>query len=340
MLTFKRIVIYALPVAALGLVYLALQPVSTPEPVAPVSPPRGGGLPLVAEARQRAGGVALSAEETRLIAALRQQFGADLANPRSQLRLLDKLLSYLRQKYPEDWQDRIYALLRALDPTLADRLYQRLQQQLDYSAWQGREQRRLAQLDNRARRQELWAKRRELFGADADIIWEPVLKDDQIAQSLEAIVDQPALPLPQKRQQYVEAIRQAWGAEATGFVAEHRQELIERFLDVDVVQDDLHALAPAARQQELTALRQALGMDEAALARWRELDARRDQRWAQGRDYEAARATLSERYQGEALQQQLNTLQQRLFGAEAEAIRSEEQAGYYRFRQRQQYGVN
>lgn len=336
----KRGWLYVLPMAALGLVVWVQWP--TPESELPVqsSAKPAPGLPPLAEVRQHGVDAPLAADDAAVVAALRQQFAADLNNPRSQLRLLDKLLSYLKTRYPGDWPRRVYALLCALDPALADRLYQRLQQQLDYSAWQEREQRRLAQLDSRARRQELWAKRRELFGADADIIWEQVLKDDQIAQSLEAIVDQPALPLPQKRQQYVEAIRRAWGPEATGFVTEHRQELTERFLDLAVVQDDLHALTPAARQQELTALRQALGMDEAALARWRELDARRDQRWARGRDYEATRATLAERYQGEALQQQLGALRQRLFGAEADAIRSEEQAGYYRFRQPQQYGVN
>lgn len=336
---FKRVWIYALPVAALGLAvwvqWLA------PEPDVPMRAPvaRPPGLPALAEVRQQGMAARLTSADAAVVAALRQQFGADLGNPRTQLRLLDKLLSYLKQRYPGDWQRHLYAMLRALDPMLADQLYRQAQRQLAYSDWQEQEQRRLAQLDSRSRRQELWAKRNEVFGADAEVIWAQVRKSDQVEQVLESLAEQPAVPLASKRAQYVDTVRHAW-VEEPGFVAAHRQELVERFLALEAVQSDLHALSPPARAQELTALRQGLGMDEGALDRWRELDARRDQRWAVGQQYESERHAVSQRLQGEALQQELQTVRSRLFGAEADTIRNEEQAGYYRFRQRQQYGVN
>lgn len=53
------------------------------------------------------------------------------------------------------------------------------------------------------------------------------------------------------------------------------------------------------------------------------------------------RAALTKQYEGDALQLQIQALQNRKFGSEeAQYIRNEEETGYYRYQERQQIGVN
>ena len=53
-------------------------------------------------------------------------------------------------------------------------------------------------------------------------------------------------------------------------------ELMNGFLEVAAVQDDLRALAPDERQVALRAIRKGMGLDAAAIERWDALDAERD----------------------------------------------------------------
>ncbi len=81
-----------------------------------------------------------------------------------------------------------------------------------------------------------------------------------------------------------------------------------------------------------------MGMDPAALARWEELDRKRDRAWETGLDYMEQRRELDKLYQGEELNHKLHELQDALFGTDADIIRAEEQSQFYRFNHRRRYG--
>jgi lipase chaperone LimK len=106
------------------------------------------------------------------------------------------------------------------------------------------------------------------------------------------------------------------------------------------VQNDLRALPEAERREHLRQLRTAVGMDEAALGRWDELDAVRAERWKTGKHYLEERAKLQATVQGDELEADIIRLQQRIFGEEAEMIHNEEVNGYFRYEGEQQFGVN
>lgn len=116
---------------------------------------------------------------------------------------------------------------------------------------------------------------------------------------------------------------------------------MEHFLRLGSVQDELHRLAPDQQKQALRQLRSSMGLKEEALQRLEVLDEQRAQRATAGGDYMAQRAALAKQFQGEALQVQVNALQNRLFGEEeARFIRNEESSGYFRYKDRQVIGVN
>jgi hypothetical protein len=104
------------------------------------------------------------------------------------------------------------------------------------------------------------------------------------------------------------------------------------------VQQDLAAQPPDQRRQSLREIRTGMGMDEAAVQRWDELDRVRDQAWDQGQRYMRERQQLAAQYPAVEQEQRLRELQDRTFGDEAETIRAEEAAGFYRYGHRRRLG--
>jgi hypothetical protein len=181
--------------------------------------------------------------------------------------------------------------------------------------------------------------RRRVFGADADEIWEIARRNERIQESLESLAVSPELDLRESLDAFVGAGRAAYGADADALFRERGTELMNRFLELETVQDDLHALAPAERAAKLREVRAGLGLDEAALQRWEQLDAERDRAWEAGERYLAERARILAESAGERRDQRLRELQDRIFGAEADVIRAEEAADFHRFGHRRVYGT-
>ena len=119
-----------------------------------------------------------------------------------------------------------------------------------------------------------------------------------------------------------------------------QQELMDRFLDLGSVQKDLDALTAEQREAQLRSIRKDMGLDDAALTRWKELDGQRDARWAMGEQYMTERQRLTLSYSGAELEGRLQQLRARYFPDEAQTIADEEASGFYRFSQPRQWGRN
>lgn len=312
-------------------------PARTPLPLMPaglpplmLSPPAP--LPPVVEHR-------LSEADRVFVEGLRSRFAAVIGSGHAQIRLLEQLIAYLRQHYPEDWQTRVPGLLRALFPDRADALYERFQRLLGFTDWLERQRTTLQGLDPEARRQALWAARYAAFGAEAEEIWAAQRRTETVFAALKTLDRDTGLTPTEKMDAYLAAIHDSYGEQAPKFLAQRQTEVLNHFLDLGSVQTALRALPDEARHRELDGLRQQIGMDEPARSRWAALDSARDQQWRNGTGYMQERARLLAEVPAPQQAAALEALRTRSFNAEEAAIlRDEEAAGFYRYGQPRRIG--
>jgi hypothetical protein len=271
---------------------------------------------------------------------LRAEFGATIHHAKVQIRALEKMIQALRERYGANWHGHIEDMIRLTFPELAELLLPRLQNLLSYNEWALAHREQIASMSEAERRQFTWAKRTELFGDDAEIIWQGQLRTERVQDVLIELNESTELPLDRKIDHYLEQFNTIYQEDAAQVLSNRRQEVMDQFLTIETVQSDLHALPEPERREHLRQLRSAVGMDEAALGRWDELDALRTERWRTGKQYLKERIQLEATLQGEALETGIQQLQERMFGEEAEMIRNEEASGYFRYQGAQQLGLN
>ena len=282
----------------------------------------------------------LSIEEKQLGANLQQRYGKKLDHPYWRLQTIETLKRYLMEKYPYDWLARLKAMLKIFFPEHYEQLLASLNAIESYNDWMAQLKHSMTFNSPEERTRAIWDKRLQLFGEDAKVIWQAQVKQEKVNAVLQQL-DQSNLPLNSKIDRYVQTLKEVYGAEAIDPDKSHPVQQMESLLTLNSVQDQLHNLPPEQRQQELRHLRKAIGLDEAALKRWDELDAERNQRATAGQSYMQERAALEKQYQGDTLKLHIQALQIRKFGAEeAQYIRNEEETGFFRYQQRQQIGVN
>ncbi|HXC53543.1 MAG TPA: hypothetical protein VN634_21835 [Candidatus Limnocylindrales bacterium] len=298
----------------------------------------GASSPDSSRRQARALGISDSRSDDEAAEYLREQFGATIDNKRSQIKAIEKLINYLMKRYPDDWQSRLQALLAKAFPGLADQLYAQFQNMSSYNEWLKAHHDELAKMDPADRREALRDARSRFFGADAEEIFAETLKQDQIADAMAAIKDAHDTTVKEKLDTYMDAINDAFGEEAPQFIERRQTELLGRFVELPSVQDDLYAMSPEQRENELSNIRAAMGLDEQALTRWRTLDAERDAQWDTGEDYMRERDQIVKSSQGDEQARRLAELRTKTFGEDADTIRSEEDAGFFRFGHRRVYG--
>lgn len=293
---------------------LALGPLPARMPLPVVAPP-----------------VELSDADHAFLRGLRSKFAPHLAQPHARIKAIEQIIAYLQQHYPDDWQTRVRTFLAALAPELVDALVAHFEGLTRLNAWLSAHREELLRLPPEERRAALWAARREAFGADAEAIYAGEARAGQLADTLKAIDVAQGLTTDEKLARYLDTVNQAWGEQAGAFLEARRTELMNSFLEMPSVQEDLRSQRPEERRDTLRRIRADMGMDEAALARWDALDQQRDEAWALSQRYERERAAILARYEGAEQTQRLAALQDELFGAEAQTIREEEAAGFFRY---------
>lgn len=268
----------------------------------------------------------------------RQQYGARIQNPFWQLKMLEKLMLLLKQKYPQDWEAKLREILELAFPDLADMLLKKLTAFNEYADWIASLKGNITFADEVERRRAMWDKRVALFGEEAYVIWEAQYKNEQFADRL-VNLDQSSAPFSDRSQQYISALKEVYGPNA--LEGGHTTQKMGRFLELSSVQSELAQMPITQRREELRNFRKAMGLDDAALQRWDALDNERDQMRAAGNRYMQMRAQLAQQYQGPEFEQKVSALQDQMFGPiESKYIRNEEASGYYRFNDPQKIGFN
>lgn|SRR5215217_5075729 len=299
---------------------------ATPPPVMPAPAPAPG---------------ALDEELEALATSLREKYGAKLHEPYLQIRMVEELMRFFQERYPDRWEQELLAFLKANFPEHYDALAAMLRNRVDYEKWVKDSDSYLRGLSAEQRRSATWDARHRLFGKEnAERIWVSERKNQAIADTLRTLGAQEGVSLEKKLSTYKERLQEVHGEQAAAYVERHQQELMNRFLDLPSVQTDLSGMTPAERSQSLREVRKEMGLDAEALQRWDALDQTRDARWDAGAKYMAEREALAKELSGDALEAKLVELRARYFGGEAETIGQEEASGFLRFARPRQWGRN
>lgn len=333
-------------VAAMGLVYFMRGSADEAGPGASSSaraaaPGRTGAGTAAAPGMPGAPPAAGADADHELIEHLQAEYGAGIEHPSVQMRMLEKLMRYFQERYPDGWQEALLAAVRAAFPELYDQIAELLRDRLEYEQWMKESRARMRTMPSDARYEALQQKREELFGAEvAEELWASELENRAVRDALAAIDAQEGASVSDKLTMYRESLADIHGDQVDSFLERHRHRAMSQFFDLSSVQQALAGMNANERRQTMRQIRQGMGLDDDALARWDTLDQTRDQRWDLGARYMAERAALAETYSGDALEQRVHELRVRYFDDEAESIRSEEQGGFFRFERERQYGRN
>ncbi|MDW8305603.1 MAG: lipase secretion chaperone [Leptospiraceae bacterium] len=281
----------------------------------------------------------LSFEEK--VALIRQRWGKNIDNAYIQIKMLEDLIRHCQAEGREDWVSCVYELSGTAFPDLSAHLFNQLEALLRYNEWLRRNREDLARLGRRERMQKLMERRAAFFGEeDAKAIFAAELKAETIRLALDTIEENPHMPLEQKLEQFTSAIKEAHGNDTARYMERHRQELLHSFLSLSSVQKDLRQMDPISQKEALRHIRQQMGLDKEALARWEMLDKEREERWRLGKQYLAERESLVKQYHGNPPAHILHELRKKYFGAEAESVAEEEAEGYFRYAGEQRLGID
>ncbi|MFL5349992.1 MAG: hypothetical protein ACJ8AT_34885 [Hyalangium sp.] len=310
-----------------------IPPAPTPAVVAaPVAGPVPAPPPLLKDPDQ---------ELEQLSAYMRERFGGKLKEPYIQIKMLEDLMRFFQKRSPDHWQEELLAFLKKTFPELYDELAATLRNRVDYEKWVKDNDSYLKGLSDKERRAAMWDARNRLFGKEnAERIWASELKNEAVADTLAAIDAKPDAKLTEKLSTYKQRLQEIYGDQTDAYLERHRQETMNRFLDLSSVQQDLTAMTSQERSQNLRAIRKEMGMDEETLKRWDALDQTRDSRWDAGAKYMAERQALAQQFSGPELEAKLQEARARYFGTEAEVIAQEEASGFFRFERPRQWGRN
>lgn len=313
-------------------------PAATSAPLAlGVSPPPS----LLARPATDGEAVPEDAELDKLVTFLRERYGARLKEPYLQVKMLEDLMRFFQKRNPDRWEEELLAFLKKAFPEMYDELAATLRNRLDYEKWVKDNDSYLRGLSDKERRAAMWDARNRLFGKEAaERIWASELKNQALADTLASLDARQDADLNEKLATYKQRLQEIHGAQTEAYLERHRQETMNRFLDLSTVQQELSAMSPEARSESLRIIRKEMGLDEEALKRWDELDRTRDSRWDAGARYMAEREALAKQHSGAELETKLQELRARYFTTEADVIAQEEASGFFRFERPRQWGRN
>jgi len=280
-------------------------------------------------------------QEEDLVSYLRNKYGARIKIPYIQIQMLEDLMRHFQKLNPEGWEEALLALLREAFPELYDELAARLRQRVEYGRWMEENEASLRARSPEERRAAVWEERNRLFGKEAaENIWQAEMRHQAESDALATIDALPAATVKDRLARYKQSLEDIYGEKAEAYLQVRQQEVMNRFLDLGSVQQELGGLTAEQRAEHLRHIRQEMGLDAEAMERWKALDAQRDARWEAGSQYMSEREALTQQYSDVELEARLAELRARYFGQEAELIAQEEGSGFFRFTRPRVWGRN
>lgn len=276
----------------------------------------------------------------QVVALMQKHHGQELDTKLGQIDLITALLDYLRQTQPEHWRVAMQALLEAAFPGMAAELMRLAENHLEYQAWYAAGAEDIQQLDPDTRMEVLMKHRSDIFGKEvAEELWQHQIRDYEMAKAMGRITSDKERPLNERLEELSELVRKTYPEEA---ISNQSLAMGDSFANkfLKASQEELRDMPTYQRRETIAEIRRSLGYSDRAVENLARLDRKRDQRWNAGDQYMSQRQEITARYDGEERQRRLHEARQTFLGAEADTIRKEEEAGYFRFEQERTYGIH
>jgi len=279
-----------------------------------------------------------------LIDKIRQQYSSTIENIAVQVSLKAFLVDLIKQ-YPERGRALFEAVILAAFPDIADDIFQAVNTMAIYDEWLLDNVLALNDMPPLEYNGELWKKRRELFGDDANRIWSSeITAQEERRKALHktvAMLDQ-AYDTTMNERVYIlqSAYEEQYSETVENVVFDSNGVLAQVLFGFDSVQKELAAMSNEERQTQIDTVRRTIGFDEQQIEYYAEQDQIKDKRWLNGYSYMEARQSLFDSLSGEELELELNALREEHFKHEAPTISREERDDYFRFKRPRVYGRN
>ncbi len=271
------------------------------------------------------------------LALIREKWGKHIQRPYVQIKMLEELMNICQKEQPNDWVACVNELAAAAFPQLSGKLFNQLSSLVKYNDWLTRNKDRLDKMTRQERQKLLAETRNGLFGEDnAKDIWAVETKAENIRAAIENLKDAKGKDIAAKLGYFKDVLRENYGDQTKAYIERHQQEITNVL--IDAVQTDLRGMSPTQQRHALRTIRSEMGMDNAALERWENLDNEREQRWTSGKSYSVEREQILKSGQSNSADQ-IAELRKKYFGAEAESIAAEEAEGHYRYSGSQRIGL-
>lgn len=249
--------------------------------------------------------------------------------------------------YPEQGATLFERIVRTAFPELADQILALIAKKDIYDTWLLNNMLDLNEMDLSDQKEALWVKRYEIFGKeDAERIWEPERSEqEERAETMHTVIDMLNQSKDMAMHDRVYILKSAYDENFFGtvedLVLDASGVLAQTIFSMDVVQDELRAMTPEQRQEEINAVRRQLGFEESQIEWLAQRDVQREQRWQNGYAYMAERAQIESQFSGEALEQNLDLVRDKYFKEEASTIKKEEEMlEFFRYKRERVYGRN
>lgn len=274
---------------------------------------------------------------------LQHELGERISQIEIQVGLRD-FRDYLIEKYHDQNASLFHKVIRQAFPDHADIIFEKLALMENYEQWLLSEMKPLLSMSFEEKQVAIWAKRRELFGADADIIWSTELADRELRiadtqKSIELLNNAYDMEINQRLFTLKATIETNFAEQAGGKILSPAM-MASTFFSLDSVQRDLERMSPYERAQQLASIRRDLGYSESQIEKAAQQDEENELRWQIGYQYMGERQALQASLSGEELESQLTQLRANYFGEQATTLEKEERQGFYRFERPRVYGRN
>ena len=299
------------------------------------------------EFQQKNGSPTLHVDNHELVKELAQKLRLELGESIQHVEIqigLEDFRQYLRQQYQDNTDSLFRSVIRQAFPAYAESIFANLSLMEEYESWLLAEMKSLLGMSFEQKQVAIWAKRRELFASDADVIWSAELaeREQRMAdtkKSIELLNHAYDMEINQRLYALKATIETNFSEQVGGNILSPAM-LASTFFSLDSVQQDLEKMSPYERSEQLASIRRDLGFSERQIEKAALKDEKNELRWQVGYQYMGERQALLDSLTGEELDTELNRLRISYFGDEASTLEKEEQQGFYRFKRPRVYGRN
>ncbi len=280
----------------------------------------------------------------RMVAQLQKYYGKTISETSTQASLL-AVRNFIVDTHPENGKALFYTILTKAFPDLAHEILKTLEKMDRYNRWLEDNKKMLVRMTATEKSAALWAKRRELFGPDAEKIWSGDLlateaRKAKVQDVLAALNESEDTTIDEKYEMYQMTLRDTYTGSPEEFILSQNYILSKVFFSIDSVQNELKQLSPDERRQEINDIRRKMGFSEEQVEALAKRDSDNEKRWETGLKYMQAREEIVREFEGQEQEEKLKALREYYFQDEANTIALEEKDDFFRFKRPRIYGRN